>query len=313
MTHPSDTPPNNPTGHAGIHHPTATPPMANTMNDPNTPKPAIRPMQTHELFELAQLHALALLDDDEQAAFEAALDQASPGVREQVRLEQERLGAIEAMLPDVAPAASLAGKVRDAIQLEREKRAAANLRLVDDGNTLIPSRQVSPIWRASALGLAAASVVFCLTTVFMWGQHRELDRVIRNDALLAAMVQSFGSEYVQDALFDPDTQRVVLVSQQEGVDAQAALWSNPSWGASRLFCLNLPGTAAHEPFKLVALDASDNIVATLGEFTSTGALITNEVDLAPGSATRIAIVPMAATDAAANILLATAPGITNQL
>ena len=304
MTHPTNDP-----------SPNATPgiPMNTPANTNMTPKPDQKPMQTHELFELAQLHALALLDDDEQAAFEAALDRASPGVREQIRLEQERLTEIEAMLPNVAPPASLGGKVRDAIQAEREKRAAANLRLVDDGNTLIPSRQVSPVWRASALGLAAASVVFGLTTVFMWGQHRELDRVIRNDALLAAMVQSFGSEYVQDALFDPDTQRVVLVSQQEGVDAKAALWSNPEWGASRLFCLNLPGTAAHEPFKLVALDADDNIVATLGEFTSTGALITNEVSIAPGSATRIAIVPVNAADASPNILLATAPGITNQL
>lgn len=114
-------------------------------------------MNTRELFEMASLDVLGLLDEQEREAFEIAFRQASPAIQAQIRREQLRFSEIESSLPDVQPPAGLRARVvaavRDAIAAVRTEPIA----------TIGPNPRVAyssaPLWRAACIGFASASLV----------------------------------------------------------------------------------------------------------------------------------------------------------
>src|SRR5688572_23634462 len=113
-------------------------------------------MTTQELIELAVLDAMGLLDEEEREAFDGAFGAAAPAVQAQVRREQTRISLSQDLLPDVEPPAGLRSLVLEAVRKAMGQPAERRHRHARLGMlTLMPARQVSPMWRAASVGFAA--------------------------------------------------------------------------------------------------------------------------------------------------------------
>jgi hypothetical protein len=231
-------------------------------------------MSLQELIELAILDAMGLLDEREQAGFEAAFRTASPVVQAQVRREQTRLSRIEALLPDVTPPAGLRAAVIEAVRAQIASGTADQKELVLP--YILKSRTVSPLWRASALGLAAAAVVFGITT-FQWKhEYDHLQEVLRGDNVILALNNQFGASYVRDVLFAPDTRRVVFKPVTPGFKGAASVFLHPEWKEAKFFAESMT-TPEGRPYRLAVIDDEDHIVQVLDTITSDGRLFSKDI------------------------------------
>lgn len=242
-------------------------------------------MTHRELLENALLDAFALLDDEEREAFDKAFDAAPPHIQAEIRREQTRLAQTDSLLPEVTPPAALRARVieavRAAITQSQVARAEQALRLHDpDAISRLPAvthrRKVAAAWRAVALGGMAAALAMGVLAVHMQGLLADFQS--QEDALLTAIRDKFGPEYVIDALVDPATQRVTLTSVDANAETagKAALWMHPDWRTAKLFGVNLPATVGSQ-YRLVVLDEQGNPVRTISEFTFTGGLLNEEI------------------------------------
>jgi anti-sigma-K factor RskA len=264
-------------------------------------------MTHRELLENALLDAFSLLDDEERGDFNQAFQAAPPHIQAQIRREQTRLSQLDALLPDVAPPAALRARVIEAVRAAIAERQAAQaqtaLRLHDpDTIARLPAvthrRKVAAVWRAIALGCAAASVALGVTAVHLQGVLTEMRG--QEDQLVSAIRKNFGPDYVIDALVDPATRRVSLTSmdstQPQEQQPEAALWMHPDWRTAKLFGINLPATTGSQ-YKLVVLDEHDRPVRTISEFTFTGGLLNEEIPMTVAiEADRLAIISGAQDD-----------------
>jgi len=198
-------------------------------------------MTTHELLELASLDALGLLDDDERQAFERAFQAASPALQAQIRREQARLARAEALLPDVEAPPSLRARVlaavREAIQSVGAGRRDAAARALPP---LMPSRGVSPIWRAVAIGAAAAAMVFGFTTLRIRTEVETINKLISANAQEAEWVREFGARFSD--IFDHPSTRFVqftTVAHDGGASGRAVIMVD-SEGAGMFCARDLP-------------------------------------------------------------------------
>ncbi len=251
-------------------------------------------MTIQELIENAVLDALGLLEPDEQAAFDRAFDAASPHVQAQVRREQARLAQLDRLLPDVEPPASLRAEVLGRL---REEIAAEYLRRQEHRGPvleILPSRKVSPIWRATAIGSLAAAIVFGVSVMQMSWQYDGLRKAIAKNQLLEEITQQFGSRYVRDVLFDTDTRRLVLASTQSDFHGEAALFFNPGWEAAQLYCAQLASRDGQR-YRLAIVDENDRVVRELLAFEASGGLDAESVKINPEelarSNARVALIP----------------------
>lgn len=235
-------------------------------------------MSTQELIELALLDAMALLDDDERASFDAAFRAAAPAVQAQVRREQTRLANIEKLLPEVTAPAGLRAAVIEAVR--RAMSAPAQGGIIP---ALMPSRRVTPLWRAASVGLATAAVILIVVVLQLKADFADLERRITADSQLGEIAGRFGSQYVRDVLFDADTRRVVFTSQAPEFKGQASVFVNADWKSAKFFCSAL-ATPAGRTYKLAVLDDQGTVVDVLAEFTSSGGLISRDVNLAMAKA-----------------------------
>ena len=211
-------------------------------------------MTTAELMELALLDVLALLDDEERSAFDRAFSAATPEVQAQVRREQTRLARIDALLPDVEAPVTLRARVlaavRAAMMASASPGEAAALHLARTARPVERRmhghrRRVTPWWRAAALGATAAAVVLGTLLVQLHSDYQRLESDLKRDALLSQLVETFGSRYVTDAIFDADTQRVAFRPDAPGSQGRAAVWYHPDWDSARFF--DLPAGRARRP------------------------------------------------------------------
>lgn len=229
-------------------------------------------MTTHELLELASLDALGLLDEQERRAFDEAFAAAPRAVQDMVRREQARFVDLESTLPLVTPPSSLRQRVLDAVQ--SAVRAARSRRDEAILATLRPSRGVSPLWRAAAIGCAAASVVFAVSTIQMRGQFDTLSEAVGKNGYLDAVTKEFGVRFA-DSMYDAQTQLVQFVpgaidaGQAAPVRCQAFLVIDREQRA-QFFCRNLPSTA--KTYSLVVIDPSGVAREALLTFTSDGSI-----------------------------------------
>lgn len=232
-------------------------------------------MTTHELIELAVLDVHGLLDPTEQAAFERALAAAAPALRGHVRREQDRLSVLDDTLPDVAPSPELRTRVLEAV------RAA----IADDllaGNqprslTIADARQVSPMWRAVAIGSIAAAVVFAMTTFSVQSHNRQLAEAFEKGSLISQITQTFGGQFVEDTLFDNGTRRVLLTAAgADGQRVDGSIFYNPDWPTTKLFSLNL-ASEERQMFRIAVIDGNGNLVRELGQFRSGPGLDSHEI------------------------------------
>jgi len=256
-------------------------------------------MTQRELLENALLDALSLLDEEDSAAFNEAFHAAPPHVQAQVRREQTRLARLDSLLPDVTPPATLRARVLAAVQSAMAERRAqdahAALRL-DDPDTIarLPQmahrRKVAAVWRAVALGCAAAAIVLGVTAVQLQGLLQDFRS--QEDVLVSAIRDKFGPDYLIQALVDDSTQRITLVGNDSGFanNAKAAVWVNPDWRTAKLFGINLPATEGSQ-YRLVVVDENNVPVSIVAEFTFNGGLLDREIPVTVSlDADRLAIV-----------------------
>lgn len=235
-------------------------------------------MTTHELIELAVLDAHGLLEPVEQAGFERELAAAAPALRQHVRREQGRLADLDAVLPEVDPEPELRTRVLQAV------RAA----IADDlvaGKTpasfaIADARQVSPMWRATAIGSIAAAVVFAMTTFSVHSQNRQITNSINKNTFNDQLTQTFGGQFVEDTLFHADTRRVILTSapatDDRSTQTDGAMFINPDWESAKLFSLNLT-TENRQLFRVAVIDENGNIVRELMQFRGRPGLDSHEI------------------------------------
>ena len=246
-------------------------------------------MNLQQLIELAVLDAMGLLDESEQGQFESAFRSASPPVQAQVRREQTRLSVIEALLPDVEPPAGLRAAVVDAVRRQIEIEGLVRAEGVAGAIPLIPSRRVSPLWRAGALGLAAASFVMGFATLQMSRDVREIERRLGDQGQTQVLIEKFGANYVRDVLFNKDTTRVVFTPRSSQSKSMVSVFLNPEWRDSKLFHMNL-GDAERRTYKLALVDEHDRVVSILHTFNPDGSMEGENFELGhPAPKSRLAI------------------------
>lgn len=245
-------------------------------------------MSVQQLIELSILDAMGLLDEDERQQFELSFRRATPAIQAHVRREQTRLSRIESLLPAVEAPAGLRALVLDAVRAHMVSEVA------DDGvsDLVIPmtrSTRVHALWRAGAIGLAAASIVLGFTTFVFQSQFDSLTKLTQQGSIVDSMAREYGAAFVHDLVFDRDTQRVVLTSDRENFKGQASLFINPEWDNAKFFCRSLTSPEG-KTFRLAILDEEGHVVEVLREFRSNGELMPMEVDLKPGMKGHIAVV-----------------------
>ena len=258
-------------------------------------------MTHRELLEYSLLDALALLDDDERIIFDRAFAKAPPHIQAQIRREQTRFAHNESLLPDISPPASMRARVLEAVHEAMNRKAeteqASVLHLASqDTIARLPAvthrRRVANIWRAVALGSAAAAIVLGITTMRLTSVIKTLDS--EHDPLLDQIRSAFAPNHFVDALVDGSTERITLASAQSSGagQAQAAVWYNPDWRTAKLFGINLPASKGNQ-YKLVVVDQNGNTVDTVAEFTFAGGngLLNEEIPVTVSlSGERLAIV-----------------------
>lgn len=270
-----------------------------------------RALSTRELIELSLLDAMGFLDDDEREAFDRAFATTSPEVQAHVRREQTRLSRIDFLLPMVEPAPDLRSAVLEAVRramsetLETADGPALLLAGDADGGddesprrrpafmpALLPSKRVSPLWRAGAVGFAAAAVVFGVTTMRMKGDYERLGDLIRENAFTDQTLASLGGGF-RDLLFSSTTRHVSFSPNDSAVQGQATLMLDAETGTAFLICHNLPSDEGRE-YKLVVLDGAGEVAQQLTAFSSTSGLMGKRVDIKIAPTQRLAIIPPAA-------------------
>lgn len=248
-------------------------------------------MTTQELIELALLDALALLDDEEREAYESAFRAAPPRIQAHVRREQTRLARVELLLPEVTPPAGLRAAVIEAVRRAmREPETVGAIPGPEMVSDLAPSRGVSRLWRAAAIGLATAAAVLAASTVYLQAQYRDLGRSIQGDEVLKQLAEQFGSKFVTDVLFDRDTRRVVFRPADPEFAGEASFFTNPEWNNKAMFFCKGVSTPEGRPFKLAVLDQNDQVVQILADIASDGTLLPKEIPFRHTTEARFAIV-----------------------
>jgi hypothetical protein len=246
---------------------------------------------TRELIELSLLDIMGLLDEDERGAFERAFAGTSPEIQAHIRREQTRLAHIDFMLPDVEAPAGLRSAVLEAVRRAMSEAAAEEV----PGRpafmpAMQPTRRVSPLWRAGAVGFATAAVVLGYTTVLLRGGYDELMNTYRNNLFADETLQRLGPSF-EDLIFNEHIQHVVFKPATAGVRGQAALLLDTEVGTASLVCNNLPAMEGRE-YQLVVVSGDGAVQQQLASFVSTG-LTTKPLKIRLVSGQRLAILPPA--------------------
>jgi hypothetical protein len=239
-------------------------------------------MNTQELFEAAQLDALGLLDEREQAEFESAFAGASPAIRAQLRDEQARFARPDRFRLSAEPSVDLRARVLGAIKAEiAEVAGSTRGRLHIAGRelpTVHPVRRVSRAWRVATLACATAAVVLAVLVQQQNAQMQKLASVNASDATLNKLVDLLGPADLTAVLLGPDTKKIAFTASQPDFKGEAAVYYNPSKETARLLCRNIV-TEPGETIRLVVLDDDGKISKQVAEFASSGEIISKSVSL----------------------------------
>jgi hypothetical protein len=240
-------------------------------------------MSTKELIENALLDAMGLLDEDETASFERAFRAADPAIQAHVRREQTRLAHIERLLPKVQPPADLKAAVLEAVRAAMEEERQSSPSPIF---TLMPSSRVSPVWRAAAIGLTTAAIVFGATTLQMRDTIREINDEIAASGTLDQALATLGPR-TRD-LFFSESARNVAFRPVMTMDrpANTVLKVNRESGEGVFVCQGLPESLNDRLLELVLVDREGN-EQVLVSFTYEGRFVAKQVDLVLDAESRL--------------------------
>lgn len=251
-------------------------------------------MKREDLFEMATLDALGLLEPEERRVFEDIFRDASPALQHEIRREQRRVTDIERSLPAVEPPASLRGRVLaavlDAMTAMNPARAGDVLARIGATEWVTVRRQVSPLWRAACIGFATATIGL-VGVGFHLGNLRDAAWRDSYDRDLTQLItQDLGAEFV-NRLLDPFSQKVSFVPAADGFNARATILIDPDTRTAYLVTQDFPVTFGE--YRLVIVNDAGEIERSVATFTASGKLsgtLLNGV-IEPGSP--LAIVPPA--------------------
>lgn len=255
-------------------------------------------MNTQTLIEQTVLYTLGFLDADEEAAYEASLAAAPAEIRACVRAEAARMADLGDLLPDENPGPEVREMVLAAVRAgmreqEVEQRIVAG-RITPEtpaprrySQPALPrSRRVHPVWRAAAIGFIAATIVLTIDSA----RSRTYYQNATEGARIAGVYDATGPGFLDAALFDANTRRVILTPASSDTNAAASVWHNPDWGpTARLFVKNLKPQPGQEPYRLVVLDAEGNVVREVAQFRPTGEIQDISVTVNLATESRLAI------------------------
>jgi hypothetical protein len=218
-------------------------------------------MTTHELLELAALDALGLLEDDERDAFDKAFRAAAPALQAQIRREQTRIAKDESMLPEVTPPIGLKARVlaawREAV--ETLKASPAGVRRHGAGRfipPLLPSRGVTPVWRAVAIGCSAAAIVLGFATYQMKAEFERVTLASNANFVDEVMRREFGPNFKR-LVYSGKTQIVQFKPTAPDARGEAVVLFDAERKVADFFCRQLP---ADGNYQLVLLDEKGQVV-----------------------------------------------------
>lgn len=267
-------------------------------------------MNTRDLFELASLDVLGLLDDDERRAFEQAFRVAPASIQAQIRREQLRAAnSVEAdWLPSAESPFGLKGKVmssvRDAIEAARAGELGDHVARRVGPFTLALQRNVSPIWRAAAIGLLTASAVLTVALVRQADQYDLIHNSVTSDAAIAALAERLGPEFMT-VFTDPtsDVYDFAPVSEQVA-GAFGRIVLDESSGNAYLLCNSLP--ARSDGYRVVVVNAAGEVEREVTRFDSNGGLAFSKFAIRGLTNATLAILPGSGPMTADRALLTTA-------
>jgi hypothetical protein len=260
-------------------------------------------MNEENLFEMATLDALGLLDAEERRVFEEAFEGASPALKEELRREQRRLTDLERTLPNVEPPASLRDRVlfavREAMSAMAPARASGVIARIGSNEWSI-RRAVSPLWRAACIGFATATIVLIAVGFYMRDTFDAALQDFRDRDLTQMMIQDLGRDFT-DRLLHPASLKVSFQPTDESARARAAILIDPESRTAYLVTSDLPEIEGE--YTLVIVNDAGEIDRPITKFAHSGKLsgtpITSEIELgAP-----LAIVPPTARSEKATPLL----------
>ncbi|MFN0011231.1 MAG: hypothetical protein ACKVS8_06250 [Phycisphaerales bacterium] len=251
----------------------------NNAHNPNPRSPMNDPLRTSDLYELASLDAMGVLDEGERKAFEAALLAATPAVQLQIRLQQARASEIEHLLPRVEAPGSLRQRVIDAVM-----HAVGTARQHEAGRTspsLLPSRGVPALWRTLSVVCAAAAVAIGVANFQMRSDYREMEAAFMTNAATDVFIKEFGPKFEQ-ALVSPATRfvqfnpAVVNASSGRSSSGMAVLLMNTETKAAQFYGKDLPENSG--TYALVVLRPDGSLGQPLLTFKATGTKVVKDLD-----------------------------------
>lgn len=216
-------------------------------------------MKTHELLEMASLDAMGVLDAHEREEFERAFASAPPEVQAQIRREQTRLAAFEAVLPHVQPPLGLKAKVMAALREAMAGVPFASRSGEDIVARIRPVSGVNSLWRVGALASAAAAIALAFTTLQLKSEYDDISATQRSNAMIDDIRNRFGPGFDR-VLLGEDTEiiqlRSVVASAANGTNAMVrptgVLLVDLKSNSGRLVAQGLSNA---EEYELVMLDS----------------------------------------------------------
>lgn len=223
-------------------------------------------MSTRDLFELAALDVLGLLDDEERRDFENSFRAATPAVQAQVRREQLRVADLDDWLPRVDAPAGLKtrvlSEVRAAIVAVRAGHARDHVSSRLSPLAAALQRNVSPLWRAATVGLAASLVFVAVFFYRTLDQFNTVTRSLQSETAINDLMAAGSGAGITDVLLNPAASFVAFHSN-EGAAGRARLVLDPATNAAQLIC-DLP--SVKDGYRLVAVSDDgqriDQVVTT---------------------------------------------------
>ncbi len=203
-------------------------------------------LTTRDLFEMASLDVLGLLDEDERRDFEQALRAASPAIQAQIRREQLRIASSDAHLPaiDAPPGFKLRvmDAVREAIVAVRAGEGGEHVRRKIGPFAIKLQRNVSPLWRAASIGFAVATVILAYSTLRVKQNYDDISNGLTTGQSMTELTNAYGARVVdlltsEQAALRPFAQGPGV---KDGTDPTAALLVDETGGKSYLLYTNLP-------------------------------------------------------------------------
>ena len=242
-------------------------------------------MSTRELFEMAAMDVLGLLDEEERKDFEVAFRTASPEVQAQIRREQRRAAEIEPWLPAVETPAGLRTRVLQAVR-------GAIASMSEPVATIGPAQNHSwlnsvTVWRAACIGFATASVILAGFFYVTSSQISSINTERQEQLALQHFQDKYAARF-HSTIASPETRRVSFTTPMPSAGKlMAMLYIDPETGDAYLVGDNLP--IASGEYSLVV--AKDGNFKRLKKITGDGGEFFHVIpSLTPTDAANLAIV-----------------------